>query len=40
MVHIIDGVNLDAVKIGMKVQAVFASKTTHTILDIDHFAPV
>ncbi len=40
MVHILDGVDPEEVKIGMKVQAVFAEKTTHTILDIDHFAPV
>ena len=40
MVHILEDVGLDKIQIGMKVQAVFASKTTHTILDIDHFAPV
>jgi len=38
LVHILEGVDMDAVQIGMKVKAVFASKTTHTILDIDHFA--
>ena len=40
LVHILEGVDMDAVQIGMKVKAVFASKTTHTILDIDHFAPL
>ncbi len=40
MVHILDDVDPDAVETGMKVQAVFAEKTTNTILDIDHFAPV
>jgi uncharacterized OB-fold protein len=40
LVHILEGVDPDGVEIGMKVQAVFASKTTHTILDIDHFVPV
>ena len=28
------------VEIGMSVKAVFADKTTNTILDIDHFAPI
>jgi len=40
MVHILDEVDPDAVIEGMKVRAVFAEKTTNTILDIDHFAPV
>jgi 3-keto-5-aminohexanoate cleavage enzyme len=39
-VHILDRVEPDKVKIGMKVEAVFAKETTNTILDIDHFAPV
>lgn len=38
--HILDGVDPEKVKIGMKVEAVFAKETTNTILDIDHFAPV
>jgi uncharacterized OB-fold protein len=38
--HILEGVDPDEVKIGMKVQAVFAEETTNTILDIDHFKPV
>ena len=40
MVHILEGVDIDDVQIGTKVKAVFAKKTTNTILDIDHFVPV
>lgn len=40
LVHIVDGIEPQNVKIGMRVKAVFADKTTNTILDIDHFAPV
>jgi hypothetical protein len=40
MVHILEGVDMDDVQIGAKVKAVFAEKTTNTILDIDHFVPV
>jgi hypothetical protein len=40
MVHILEGVDMDAVQTGMKVKAVFAEKTANTILDIDHFEPV
>ena len=39
MVHILEGVDMDDVKTGMNVKAVFAEKTTNTILDIDHFEP-
>ena len=39
LVHVVEGIDLDKAKIGMKVQAVFAEETTSTILDIDHFAP-
>ena len=35
--HILDEVKIEDVKIGMRVEAVFASQTTNTILDIDHF---
>lgn len=35
--HIIDEVKFEDVKIGMRVEAVFATQTTNTILDIDHF---
>ncbi|MBP7585759.1 MAG: 3-keto-5-aminohexanoate cleavage protein [Spirochaetes bacterium] len=37
--HILDGVKIEDVKVGMRVEAVFAEKTTNTILDIDHFKP-
>ena len=39
MVHVVEGIDVDKAKIGMKVQAVFADETTSTIMDIDHFAP-
>lgn len=35
--HILDGVKIEDVKTGMRVEAVFASETTNTIMDIDHF---
>ena len=38
--HIVDGPDMTEVKIGMRVKAVFAVKTTNTIMDIDHFEPV
>ncbi len=37
--HIVEECPIENVKIGMKVEAVFAEKTTSTILDIDHFKP-
>ncbi|MBN2158383.1 MAG: 3-keto-5-aminohexanoate cleavage protein [Spirochaetes bacterium] len=37
--HIVEECKIEDVKIGMKVEAVFAEKTTSTILDIDHFRP-
>lgn len=37
--HILDGVKPEDVSIGMSVEAVFATETTNTILDIDHFKP-
>ena len=37
--HILEGVEPDKVKIGMKVKAVFAAESTNTLLDIDHFDP-
>jgi len=40
MVHILDEVDSDAVKDGLRVEAVLSEKTTSTILDIDHFKPV
>ncbi len=39
IVHILDGVSPEEVVIGMKVEAVFSSSPTNTILDIAHFAP-
>lgn len=38
--HIVKGVPLSKMKTGLKVKAVFAKKTTDSILDIDHFQPV
>ena len=38
--HIVSGIDPDQVTIGMRVKAVFAEKTTNTILDIAHFVPV
>ncbi|HEX3012306.1 MAG TPA: Zn-ribbon domain-containing OB-fold protein [Syntrophomonadaceae bacterium] len=40
LAHIITGIDIDKVKIGMRVKAVFAEKSTNTILDIDHFETV
>jgi len=40
MVHILEGIEANKVQKGLRVQAVFAEKTTNTILDIDHFEPV
>ena len=40
LVHILEGVKPEEVKIGLKVRPVFAEETTNTILDIDHFEPV
>jgi uncharacterized OB-fold protein len=39
-VHILEEVSPAEVKVGMKVDAVFAKASTNTILDIDHFKPV
>ncbi|MBU0991360.1 MAG: Zn-ribbon domain-containing OB-fold protein [Proteobacteria bacterium] len=40
VIHIVEGISINDVKEGLKVKAVFAEKTTNTILDIDHFEPV
>jgi len=40
LTHIIQGIDPEDVHVGMKVSAVFAEKTTHTIMDLDHFEPV
>ena len=39
MLHILGGVDPSAVKIGMRVKAVFAEHRTGGILDIEHFTP-
>ncbi|MBN2538830.1 MAG: Zn-ribbon domain-containing OB-fold protein [Deltaproteobacteria bacterium] len=38
--HIVEGIDVGDVKVGMKVKAVFAGETTNTIRDLDHFEPV
>jgi len=38
--HIVSDIDPEKVSIGLRVEAVFADKTTNTILDIDHFAPI
>ncbi len=40
LVHIVEGINVEKAKVGLKVRAVFAKETTSTLLDIDHFEPV
>ena len=37
--HIVKGVPISKMKVGLKVEAVFAKKSTATIMDIDHFRP-
>ena len=39
LTHIVEGVDFKDVHVGMRVKAVFAEKTTHTLLDLDHFEP-
>jgi uncharacterized OB-fold protein len=39
MVHVVEGVDVDKVKTGQRVRAVFADETTNTLMDIDHFEP-
>ncbi len=39
-VHIVEGIDPAEVAIGMRVKAVFASETTNTLRDIDHFGPL
>ena len=39
LVHVVEGIDVDKAKVGLKVEAVFAKETTSTILDIDHFKP-
>ena len=40
MVHILENIDHEKSAIGLNVKAVFAEKTTNTILDIDHFEPI
>ncbi|MHA1364218.1 MAG: Zn-ribbon domain-containing OB-fold protein [Candidatus Freyarchaeota archaeon] len=40
IVHILGEVDLDAIKPGMRVQAVFKEEREGSILDIDHFKPI
>ena len=40
LAHIVKGIPTSKLKVGQKVKAVFAKKTTSTIMDIDHFRPV
>ncbi|MBS7249866.1 MAG: Zn-ribbon domain-containing OB-fold protein [Candidatus Freyarchaeota archaeon] len=40
MVHILGEVNLDKIKPGMRVQAVFKDQREGNILDIDYFKPI
>lgn len=39
-VHMLGGVNLESIRIGMRVKAVFKTKRTASILDINYFEPV
>jgi uncharacterized OB-fold protein len=39
LVHIVKGIPVSQMKKGLRVKAVFAKKTTSTIMDIDHFRP-
>ncbi len=38
--HIVKGLPLSKMEKGLRVEAVFAKKTTATIMDIDHFRPI
>jgi len=40
LAHVVEGVAPEQVRLGMRVRAVFAEKTTNTLLDIDRFEPV
>jgi len=39
IVHIVKGIPVSQMEKGLRVKAVFAKKTTSTIMDIDHFRP-
>ena len=38
--HIVQGIALEDIKIGMRVKAVYAAETTNSIRDLDHFEPI
>lgn len=38
--HIVEGIEPEQVKIGMRVKAVYSKDTTNTIRDLDHFEPL
>jgi acyl dehydratase len=38
--HIVKGIPISQMRVGLRAKAVFAKKTTSTIMDIDHFRPV
>jgi len=40
MAHIIDGVNPENIRIGMRMQAVFKDERVGSILDIKYFRPI
>jgi acyl dehydratase len=40
LTHIVKSVPISKMRVGLRVQAVFAKKTTSTIMDIDHFRPI
>jgi len=39
LTHIVQGLPVEQMKTGLRVRAVFAEKTTSTIMDLDHFRP-
>ena len=39
IVHLIGGVDLNKIKVGMKMEPVFKEKREGSILDIDYFKP-
>ena len=39
LVHVVKGVAPDRMKVGLEVEAVFATESSSTIMDIDHFRP-
>jgi uncharacterized OB-fold protein len=40
LAHIVKGVPISEMRVGLEVEAAFAEKTTSTIMDIDHFRQV